>query len=165
MNISWGSFVQHMHDRWNLSPMHPAPKIKHFCFLTLHFESYSVSWSTDLQYQYYLAWTPPGAVLCHSHTCPVIRYQGEENGTSLSAFPAQDFLESNEAASKLCLLQAGQPTCPQALLTGYAFQPHYQLCCPPLAAIKHPEHPYFVEPRTAKYIPGKDTPRLTIVGE
>ena len=29
-----------------------------------------------------------------------------------------------------------KPTCPQVLLTGYAFQPHYQLCCPPLAAIK-----------------------------
>ena len=100
-----------MHDRWSLSPMHPAPKIKHFCFLTLHFESYSVSWSMDLQYHYYLAWTSPGAVLCHSCTCLGIRYQGEETGTSLSSFPPQEAVECNEVASKLCVLQTGQPGC------------------------------------------------------
>ena len=51
-------------------------------------------------------------------------------------FPPWEVEVSNEAASRLRVLQTGQPTRSQGLLTEYAFQPHYRLCCPPLAALK-----------------------------
>lgn len=77
---------------------------------------------------------PPLLQLCTIPMHPVISFHGKETGTSLSTSPSQEVVKSNEAFCLPFFLQTRQPRCPQALLTGHAFQPFDQLCCPPLDA-------------------------------
>ena len=70
------------------------------------------------------AWSePPLVQLCAVPRYPIIGQQEEETGTSLSAFPAEAAVDSNETAYLSPLLQTGQPKRPQPLLKEYAFQP------------------------------------------
>lgn len=74
----------------------------------------------------------PDAALCHA-THPVTSCQAEETGTLLSASPSQVVLiDSGEVTFQHLLLQTGQHKPPRPVITGHAYQPLCQLCCPPL---------------------------------
>lgn len=59
-----------------------------------------------------------------------------ETDTPLSTSPFQEAVESN-VNSLPPFLRTTQTRCRQPLLTGHAFQPCLQLCCPLLDAVKY----------------------------
>ncbi|KAK4815415.1 hypothetical protein QYF61_001403 [Mycteria americana] len=69
-------------------------------------------------------------------TSLITGYQGEELSTSLSSSPPQKAVESNEVTPQPPFLPTRQAQSARPLLTGHAFQPFHQLCCPPLDAFK-----------------------------
>ncbi|KAK4815837.1 hypothetical protein QYF61_008440 [Mycteria americana] len=101
--------------------------------------------------------------------CPVTGYQGEELSTSLSTSPPQKAVESNEVAPQPPFLPTRQTQSARPLLTGHAFQPFHQLCCPPLDAFKDlhillklwgPELPTALQGWRLNHFPGQPVPML-----
>ena len=63
-------------------------------------------------------------------------YQEKETSSFLFTLTPQEAVERNEVTSDPPFSSLKELKCPQPLFTGYAFQPFYQLCSPPIHTVK-----------------------------